>query len=203
MSDKSKNPVKYGEVVAKCWEDVAYKKRFLEDPEGVLTEAGFVVDEGVTYKVIEQPKQVQYLVLPHADAKEAVQVIAKAFLNQVEQKDVVIPAGSEVRIIQNTDDMRYLILPASPKALTHSARFSAGRSPSFSAGMNTFDSSNSMPSVMPRFRLPATVFSMLGTSDVRMTEVSSPSGLRSVTAVRRGSSASRPRLSIQRGLMNE
>ncbi len=118
MSDKSKNPVKYGEVVAKCWEDEAYKKRFLEDPEGVLTEAGFVVDEGVTYKVIEQPKQVQYMVLPHADAKEAVQVIAKAFLNQVEQKDVVIPAGAEVRIIQNTDDMRYLILPASPKALT-------------------------------------------------------------------------------------
>ena len=118
MADKKQNLVKYGEVVAKCWEDEAYKKRFLEDPEGVLTEAGFVVDEGVTYKVVEQPKMVKYLVLPHADAKEAVQDITKAFLNQVERKDIVIPEGAEVRIIQNTDDVRYMILPASPKSLT-------------------------------------------------------------------------------------
>ncbi|MBO6235281.1 MAG: hypothetical protein J6N22_01010, partial [Schwartzia sp.] len=41
MADRKNNPVKYGEVVAKCWEDEAYKKRFLEDPEGVLAEAGF------------------------------------------------------------------------------------------------------------------------------------------------------------------
>ena len=118
MADKKQNLVKYGEVVAKCWEDEAYRKRFLEDPEGVLTEAGFAVEEGVTYKVIEQPKLVKYLVLPHEDAKEAVQVIAKGFLNKVEQKDTVIPEGAEVRIIQNTDDMRYMILPASPKSLT-------------------------------------------------------------------------------------
>ena len=42
MADKKQNPVKYGEVIAKCWEDETYKKRFIEDPESVLTEAGFV-----------------------------------------------------------------------------------------------------------------------------------------------------------------
>ena len=120
MADKKQNLVKYGEVVAKCWEDEAYKKRFLEDPESVLSEAGFVVDEGVTYKVIEQPKMVKYLVLPHEDTRDAVQTIAKGFLNAVEKKDLVIPEGAEVRIIQNTDDMRYMILPASPKSLTAS-----------------------------------------------------------------------------------
>lgn len=118
MADKKENLVKYGEVVAKCWEDEAYRKRFLEDPEGVLDEAGFVLEEGVTYKIIEQPKLVKYLVLPHAEAKEAVQDIAKNFLNQVEKRDIVIPGGTEVRIIQNTDDTRYMILPASPKTLT-------------------------------------------------------------------------------------
>ncbi len=81
MADRKNNPVKYGEVVVKCWEDEAYKKRFLEDPESVLSEAGFVVEEGVTYKVIEQPKQVRYLVLPHEKAKAAVQDMAKRFLN--------------------------------------------------------------------------------------------------------------------------
>lgn len=118
MADRKQNPVKYGEVIAKCWEDEAYKKRFIEDPETVLSEAGFVVEEGVTYKVIEQPKLVKYIVLPHANAKEGVQTIAKGFLNASENKDVVIPEGAEIRIIQNTEDTRYLILPASPKTLT-------------------------------------------------------------------------------------
>ncbi len=118
MADKKKNAVKYGEVVAKCWEDEAYRKRFIEDPESVLTEAGFVVEEGVTYKVIEQPKLVKYIVLPHTDTKEAVQTVAKSFLNKVEKNDAMIPEGAEVRIIQNTDDIRYMILPTSPKSLS-------------------------------------------------------------------------------------
>ena len=118
MADKKQNSLKYGEVVSKCWEDEAYRKRFIEDPETVLTEAGFVVEEGVTYKVIEQPKLIKYMVIPHDDSKEAVQVVAKGLLNAAEKKDVIIPAGAELRIIQNTEDIRYLILPMSPKSLT-------------------------------------------------------------------------------------
>ena len=118
MADKKQNAVKYGEVIAKCWKDEAYKKRFIEDPEGVLAEAGFVLEEGVTYKVIEQPKLTKYLVLPHAETKEAVQDMAKQFLNHVEKSDIVLPKGAEVRIIQNTDDTRYMILPASPQSLS-------------------------------------------------------------------------------------
>ncbi len=118
MADKKQNAVKYGEIIAKCWEDEAFKKRFLEDPEGVLTEAGVVLEEGVTYKVIEAPKLVEYLVLPQVDTRTAVHDLTRLFLNKVEKTDVMIPEGTEVRIIQNTDDMRYLILPVSPKALS-------------------------------------------------------------------------------------
>ena len=120
MADKKQNAVKYGEVVAKCWEDEAYRKRFIEDPESVLTEAGFVVEEGVTYKVIEQPKLVKYIVLPHEDAKDAVQAVAKSLLNEAEKKETILPAGTEIRIINNTEDTRYMVLPASPKSLTKS-----------------------------------------------------------------------------------
>ncbi len=118
MADKKQNAVKYGEIVAKCWKDEAYKKRFIEDPEDVLAEAGFVVEEGVTYKVVEQPKLVKYLVLPHTDTKTAVQSLSKHFLNHAEESDNVIPEGTEVRIIQNTDDIRYIVLPASPQSLS-------------------------------------------------------------------------------------
>ncbi len=118
MADKKQDLVKYGEVVSKCWEDEAYRKRFIEDPESVLSEAGITVEEGVTYKVIEQPKMVKYIVLPHENVKDGVQVVAKTLLAIAEAKNVIIPEGAEARIIQNTDDTRYLILPASPKTLT-------------------------------------------------------------------------------------
>ena len=144
MADKKQNLVKYGEVVAKCWEDEAYRKRFLEDPESVLSEAGFVVEEGVTYKVVEQPKNVKYLVLPHADAKDAVQDLTKAFLNQVEQRDVIIPDGAEVRIIQNTDDTRYMVLPASPKSLTKSELAAAAGGDSVSTYSNAVTMTNAV-----------------------------------------------------------
>ena len=118
MADKQQNLVKYGEIISKCWEDDAYKKRFIEDPESVLAEAGFAVEEGVTYKVIEQPKMVRYVVIPYEGAQDAVQTFTKYLLNAAEKKDVIIPEGAEARIIQNTEDVRYMILPASPKSLT-------------------------------------------------------------------------------------
>ena len=118
MADKQQNLVKYGEIISKCWEDDAYKKRFIEDPESVLAEAGFAVEEGVTYKVIEQPKMVRYVVIPYEGAQDAVQTFTKYLLNAAEKKDVIIPEGAEARIIQNTEDVRYMVLPASPKSLT-------------------------------------------------------------------------------------
>ena len=83
-----------------------------------MADAGFKLEEGVTYKVIEAPKFVKYIVIPHEGAKEVVQKLSAGLLNRIERADVVIPDGVEVRIIQNTDDLRCLILPASPKTLT-------------------------------------------------------------------------------------
>lgn len=118
MMEKEKMLVAYGEIISKCWEDESYKKEFVQDPETKMLEAGITLEEGVTYKVIEAPKMSQYLVLPHEDTKNAVQEIAKSFLNKSEKSNVIIPAGFEIRIIQDTEDTRYLILPASPKTLT-------------------------------------------------------------------------------------
>lgn len=117
MGEKS-NAVIYGEIVAKCWDDADFKKKFLADPESVLEEAGFKLEEGVTYKVIEAPKLVNYVVIPHEGAKEVVQKFSARLLNRLEQGVEIIPEGVEVRIVQNTDDVRNLILPASPKTLT-------------------------------------------------------------------------------------
>ena len=110
--------VKYGELVQKAWDDEEFKKKFVEDPEAALAEAGLPVEEGVTYKVIEAPKGVQYLVLPAEKVKEPIQAMTKGLLAKAEQGDEIIPKDVEVRIVQNTDDIRYLILPPSPKTLS-------------------------------------------------------------------------------------
>ena len=116
---EKKNPaVLYGEVIAKCWEDEAFKKRFVEDPESVLAEAGIPVEEGLTYKVIEAPKLVKYIVLPEENVQASIQDLTKNILSKADKSDEILPAGTELRIIQNTEDTRYLVLPASPKTLT-------------------------------------------------------------------------------------
>ncbi len=79
VADKTQNAVKYGEVIAKCWEDEAYKKRFIEDPEAVLSESGFVLDEGVTYKVIQQPKTVKYWSFLTKGRKKPFRSLPRAF----------------------------------------------------------------------------------------------------------------------------
>ena len=112
--------LKYGEIVAKCREDEEFKQSFLSDPETVLEQYGVELKEGVDYKVIEAPKLVEYIVLPHDGTKDALVELSKKMLQQAENKQAIIPEGTEVRIIQNTEDTNYLFLPPSPKTLTSS-----------------------------------------------------------------------------------
>ena len=83
-----------------------------------MLEKGIELEEGITYKVIQAPKLVEYFVLPYDNVREPIQNFAKFLLNKAEQSDKIVPEGFEYRIIQNTEDVHYLILPASPKTLT-------------------------------------------------------------------------------------
>ena len=112
------NAIKYGEIISKCWEDEVYREEFIRDPESVVLEKGIELEEGITYKVIQAPKLVEYFVLPYDNVREPIQNFAKFLLNKAEQSDKIVPDGFEYRIIQNTEDVHYLILPASPKTLT-------------------------------------------------------------------------------------
>lgn len=112
------NAIKYGEIISKCWEDEVYREEFIRDPESVMLEKGIELEEGITYKVIQAPKLVEYFVLPYDNVREPIQNFAKFLLNKSEQSDKIVPEGFEYRIIQNTEDVHYLILPASPKTLT-------------------------------------------------------------------------------------
>lgn len=55
---------KMAKVVAKAWSDESFKKRLISDPKTVLESQGVVVPEGLEIKVVEQTKELVYVVIP-------------------------------------------------------------------------------------------------------------------------------------------
>lgn len=55
---------KYAQIVAKCWADEAFKKRFITDPAAVMQECGIEAPQEMEFKVVENSSNSTYLVLP-------------------------------------------------------------------------------------------------------------------------------------------
>ena len=132
--------VLYGELIANCWEDDEFKAKFIANPAAVMQEAGLPVEANVEYKVIEAPRSVNYIILPHEQLAEAVQAIAKLMLTAAESENqILVPPGREIRIIQNTPATRYIILHEAPDPLAAAEMdllASNGKNVNYSANVN-------------------------------------------------------------------
>jgi Nitrile hydratase, alpha chain. len=119
--DANQIRVQYGKIVVRCWEDADFKSRFIAHPADVLKEYGLPTQEGVEYKVIEAPKMTQYIVIPApgANTEEGIKFLCKLLLNHVENNaELILPPGVELRLLQNSDTVQYLIVPFFPELLT-------------------------------------------------------------------------------------
>lgn len=70
------NPTKpYEALIRRCWDDPAFKARLLQDPEGVIREAGLPIPMGVSsVKAIENaPGQLTIAIPPNPDSLPAEQ----------------------------------------------------------------------------------------------------------------------------------
>jgi hypothetical protein len=54
----------WGQIVAKAWEDAAFKQRLLADPAAALKAHGFEVPPGVRVRVVEDTASLWHLTLP-------------------------------------------------------------------------------------------------------------------------------------------
>ena len=63
-SQRQEQARRYGQVVAKAWQDEGFKQRLLSDPQGALAEHGIEVPAGQQVRVVENTDQVVHLVLP-------------------------------------------------------------------------------------------------------------------------------------------
>jgi hypothetical protein len=128
MNEQDKQmKLNYGKLIARCWEDDELKKRFIQSPAEVLVMFGIPVEAGVAYNVIESPKMTEYIVIPHTNALETVQLISKTMLQRVEDHpDNFLPNGLELRMVQNTEKIRHLVLPFPVELLTIKEAISLG-----------------------------------------------------------------------------
>lgn len=110
--------VLYGEIVSRCWEDEAFKKRFITDAAGVLKEAGIPVEVGVTYQVVEAAENDLYVILPDKQVAETVQELTKLLLTVSEKSEVIVPEGSRIIVLQNTAKVHYLLLTKAPEVVS-------------------------------------------------------------------------------------
>ena len=106
--------VKLGEILVKCWDDNDFKESFIKDPKKYFKEANIDVPDEKNIKVIEAEKNVRYIVLPYDDAKSVVETVSKQLMQAVSQKNTLVTEGAELRIVQNTKDTSYCIIPKKP-----------------------------------------------------------------------------------------
>ena len=62
--DAEKQSKVWGQLIAKCWSDEAFKKKLLDHPEAVLKEQGLEVPVGCQVKIVEDTAKVVHLTLP-------------------------------------------------------------------------------------------------------------------------------------------
>jgi hypothetical protein len=67
---QSESAKKYGQVVAKAWEDESFKQRLLSQPKAVLTENGIEVPDNLEIRAVENTDDVLYITLPAQPSAE-------------------------------------------------------------------------------------------------------------------------------------
>lgn len=121
LEKDKENKEKLAEIYSQCWDDEAFKARFMADPKAVMDEYGVLYDDDKDYLVVECNERTVTFILPYEHIKETMEQLGDVFKDTV--KDVVefrqiIPAGWNLSFIQNTEDVNYLVLPVSPENLT-------------------------------------------------------------------------------------
>ena len=136
-------------LVARAWVDPAFKKRLIADPKAAATEMGIDVSNTPALVVLENTPKLHHLVTCTLCScyPKAILGIPPAWYKSVEYRAraVVDPRGVlkefgtelgdevELRVLDSTADMRYLVLPLRPDG-------SEGMSETALAGLVTRDS---------------------------------------------------------------
>lgn len=101
-------------LVAQSWRDVDYKQRLIDAPKAILAEEGIQLPEHIKLHVVEETEIVKYISLSRA-ALDPNNV--EAFSSLIARLSPLLAEEFEVRLVQNTETNRYIVLPLMPIGL--------------------------------------------------------------------------------------
>jgi hypothetical protein len=94
-------------VVARAWRDPGYRNRLLSSPREVLVADGLEIPDGMAIRVFADTPAIRHIHLTSltTEPEELVPVLREI---------LPLPEGSEVRLIQNTEQALCLVIPLAP-----------------------------------------------------------------------------------------
>ena len=132
---ESLNPGLGAKVVARAWVDPQFKARLLADAKAAVTELGIDVANAPELKVVENTGAVHHMIvctlcscypkvllgIPPAwyknpEYRSRAVIEPRAVLREFGTE---LPASVEVRVVDSTADLRYMVLPARPAGTEH------------------------------------------------------------------------------------
>lgn len=105
--ESDRSSVITGMVIARAWRDPGYRSRLLSSPREVLIEEGLEIPDGMAIRAFADTPAVRHIHLTSltTEAEELVPVFREM---------LPLPEGSEIRLIQNTEQALCLVVPLAP-----------------------------------------------------------------------------------------
>ncbi len=130
--ESERSSVITGLVIARAWRDPGYRSRLLSSPREVLVDEGLEIPDGMAIRAFADTPKIRHIHLTSltTEAEELVPVFREL---------LPLPEGSEIRLIQNTEQALCLVVPLAPpepQTLTDTdvLRRLAPRASAFAAG---------------------------------------------------------------------
>src|SRR5437764_8455291 len=105
--ESERSSVITGMVVARAWRDPGYRNRLLSSPREVLVDEGLEIPDGMAIRVFADTPAIKHIHLTSltTEPEELIGVLREI---------LPLPEGSEIRLIQNTEQALCLVIPLAP-----------------------------------------------------------------------------------------
>lgn len=105
--ESERSSVITGLVIARAWRDPGYRSRLLSSPREVLVDEGLEIPDGMAIRAFADTPRIRHIHLTSltTEAEELVPVFREL---------LPLPEGSEIRLIQNTEQALCLVVPLAP-----------------------------------------------------------------------------------------
>jgi len=132
---ESRTPAMGSRIVAKAWTDPVFREKLLSDPKPAITQLGIDVANTPALQVLENGSGVHHVVvctlcscyprmilgIPPAwyKSREYRARVVREPRVVLEEFGVSLPADTEIRVVDSTADLRYLVIPERPSGTDH------------------------------------------------------------------------------------